>query len=210
MGLFNKQSGSQASHHSASQEDSAQPLRRHSTPENAQNSSSPRETEQPHQISTSRTPAPSNHHASKVSSSSHTTSHSQPSKQPSHRIATLNKTLPSVDTHLQHPEIPEDFSPPLTPFEKPEELKKPIFQTPDFQTSSHSVPPKAPVSPKTKAPAFPKPKQDGEVMDLQAPKLQHPHCSTTPDSPVSPSTSESPKYPSSTQHSDLPHHFSNK
>jgi hypothetical protein len=152
-------------------------------------------------MSTSRTPAPSNHYASKDSSSSHTPSHSQPSKQPSNRFATLNKTLPSVDTHLQRPETPENFSPPLTPYKKPEEPGKPVFQTPDYQSSSHSVPPKAPASPKTY--------QNEEVMDFQAPNSQHNHCSTTPDSPASPSTSESPKYPSSTQHSDLPHHFSN-
>jgi hypothetical protein len=65
------------------------------------------------------------------------------SKQSSHHNTTLKKALPSVDTHLQLPEDPSNYSPGKAPYRVPD-----YFGTPNFQTSSKFVPLEAPASPK--------------------------------------------------------------
>ncbi|PMD22145.1 hypothetical protein NA56DRAFT_748485 [Hyaloscypha hepaticicola] len=209
MGVFSKKSGPQVSHHSASVQDSAQTLHRQSAPENAQNSSSPHGIEQPHQISISNTPA-SSHHGSKDGFSSHTPSNSQQSKQPSHRIAMHNKSLPRLDTAKQSsPHIPRLQKYPDTHLHLPEEPGKyskamaswgSPLPPPPYQTSSNSVPPEAPV--------FPKANQNEKHILFRAPNFQHPHHSTTPDTPPTSLTPESPKYTSPPQYSGSPPHYS--
>jgi hypothetical protein len=190
MGLFEKKHGSQATHHSGSLQSSAQPLHRNPIPENAQNPSLPQQTEQSHQIPSSITPASTIHHVSKVKFSSHTPAHPQPPKQSSHRIGTLNRALPNLDTHLELPRNSENFSPHPAPPQLWGHFRTPTYQAPSL------VPLEAPVSPKTI--------QSEVLVNFRGPNFQNPHRSSIPDSPVSPLI-ERPKYPSPPQHSGPPH-----